>query len=245
MEYNASDLAQDSLYIVLVAIIIGLFFLPSKNAPCASVSTPVVTKVDTIVTKPNKVGHPNHVSLKMLEEVAPYPKLAYATVVLESGGPNNKSYLAEMANNNLGMRVSRKRFNCATLKDTSAIKAKLDLYYGADYRIVKYGNKVVTNVKGDTLVGINGTWAIFLTPEDCANDIAEYQNLYIKPEHTVSPHTYVNRLKELKYFGPGDIKAGYIDIWLTIYKNIQDEANDKVNTASAYTTVSANTNNTL
>lgn len=226
MKYSIGDLLHDILYVAFIGLIVGVFFLPTQQ-PCATNTSVVIEEPDTVYVeapvKKKEALNPNHVTLHMLKKQgAPYPLLAYTTVIFESGWSHNKSYLAEIANNNLGMMVSRKRFNCATIKDTSAIAAQLDLYFGVDYGIVYYGNTVATNVQGDTLVGINNKWAIFLSPEDCAKDIAEYQQLYVKPEHAVSPYTYIKRLRALNYFTASDEACGYTNKWLKIYKKLEN-----------------------
>jgi len=171
-----------------------------------------------VVIKAKKKATTGHVSFEMLKKHSPYPLLAYTTVVAESGWERHKSNLAKRFNNNTGMTVPISRCNSATLKDTAMLKEMLNLEFKKDYDIYRINNTVIKNKCGDTLVAYINRWAIFVTPEDCAKDIGEYQRLYIKDHHAVSAETYLKRLKELNYDGG---ETGYHDYWISIYNSVK------------------------
>lgn len=155
--------------------------------------------------------------LTLLKQEAPYPYLAYTTVVAESGWNNSKSHLAKTINNNLGMTPSTTRCHAATLKDTAKIRKKLKLTYGKDYSMYKVRNTIIKNGCGDTLLAYNNRWAIYLSPRDCAKDIATYQKMYISENDAKSPEAYINRLISLNYCSD----ANYKSYWLAINKMIK------------------------
>jgi len=239
MKYSLKDFLQDVGITIIAGFLVILFvyaeFKKNNYAPVAQKELVCIT-MDTLQTTelietkqvssievPKKAKYPHHVNLAMLDSLAPYPVLAYATVVAESGWPIKKSNLASKVNNNIGMMIPLGRFHACTLKDTAKIRVKLGLTFGKDYNIYKVRGKPVVNQQKDTMVCYNGKWAIFEDPVACAKDISEYQEKYINANHAATPGRYINRLRALGYIGQSDVDAGYIPYWLNIYEKIVRE----------------------
>lgn len=172
-----------------------------------------------VIDSPKKKSTTGHVTFDMLKEHSPYPLLAYTTVIAESGWERTKSNLAKRFNNNTGMNVPVSRCNSATLKDTALLK-EMNLEFKKDYDIYRINNTVIKNKCGDTLLAYINRWAIFVTPEDCAKDIGEYQRLYVKDHHAVSAEAYLQRLMELNYHGGSQ---GYHQYWISIYNSVKQQ----------------------
>jgi hypothetical protein len=204
--------------IVIVLIVIILILVSINFQTIFKVKHDLVDfNYDTSIVK-------GHVTLELLEKFAPYPLLAYTTVIAESGWPNKKSNLAKTINNNLGMQPSVTRCNSATLKDTMLIRLMLNLEYNRDYTMYTVNGRIIKNRCGDTLLAYNNRWAIFVTTTDCAKDIGEYQAQYISKKQASSPKKYLKRLIELNYHGG---EPHYHDYWISIYKTLKSQQNGK------------------
>lgn len=256
MKYSIGDLLHDCLYVVLIALI-GSVFLMSTAKPdveenvlavtasvdtlevleSASVKEPVsVTVEEAVPTRFSNIEEfPHHVNLGMLDSLAPYPLLAYTTVIAESGWPTHKSNLAKKVNNNIGMMIPVSRFNACTIEDTAAIRNKLGLVFGKDYDYYRYKGVIVKNKRGEKMVAYNKTWAIFLTLEDCAKDLGEYQSRMITPKQASSPRKYLARLRQLNYFTDSDEAKGYTEYWMNIYEKLRKQHHTDSTTSSVRT----------
>ena len=191
-----------------------------------------VINVDTLVETENKKVKPEpvsliidrtsdyHVDIAMLDSLAPYPLLAYTTVIAESGWPGGKSNLAKRVNNNIGMMIPLSRFNAGTIEDTARIRKNLGLVFGKHYGIYYYKGQPVKNRQGKVMVCWNKRWAIFPSLVDCARDIGEYQTRLVSKAQASTPRRYLNRLGELNYYGKSDVAAGYIKHWMSIYNKL-------------------------
>jgi hypothetical protein len=226
-ESNLIDLIFDGMFFILVILGGWLFYMGTFSKPQAPQAYLTYDPMDTACSLQDyELCHKPigpHVTLEMLDSLAPYPLLAYTTVIAESGWENGKSRIALMANNNIGMMVPLSRFHAATIEDTAAIREKLGLRFKVDYDVYRYNNTPVRNKQGKVMVCFNKKWAIYVSPVDCAKDLAEYQRINIRPQDARSPMAYLHRLRQLNYFTASDEASGYYAHWLGVHKKLREK----------------------